>query len=217
MRQSPAPAQDGNAEDGAEVFKKCRACHDVGPGAKNKVGPLLNDIVGRPAGTIEGFNYSDANKDAGAKGLVWTEDVLFKYLETPLSFMPGTKMAFAGLQGRAGPQGRDRLPEDVREVSDRRPTRDAAAASSAPLAADATVEAALQLRLAALAVVGGTCSRRRTPPSRHRPAGVLRVDARTAPASAAQHCAEAAIECQQCGNVSTEVSCGVSQRALLAE
>jgi cytochrome c len=93
-----ARAQDGNVEEGAEVFKKCRACHDVGSGAKNKVGPLLNGIVGRPAGTIDGFNYSTANKDAGAKGLVWTEEVMFKYLEAPLSFMPGTKMAFAGLK-----------------------------------------------------------------------------------------------------------------------
>jgi len=93
-----AAAQEGNAEEGAEVFKKCRACHDVGAAAKNKVGPLLNDIVGRKAGTIEGFAYSDANKSAGAKGLVWTEEVMFKYLENPLTFMPGTKMAFAGLK-----------------------------------------------------------------------------------------------------------------------
>jgi cytochrome c len=93
-----ASAQDGNAEEGAEVFKKCRACHDVGPDAKNKVGPVLNDIVGRKAGTIEGFAYSEANKTAGGKGLTWTEDVLLKYLENPLSYMPGTKMAFAGLK-----------------------------------------------------------------------------------------------------------------------
>lgn len=93
-----AAAQEGNAEEGAEVFKKCRACHDVGAGAKNKVGPLLNDIIGRKAGTIEGFAYSEANKAAGAKGLEWTEDVMFKYLENPLTFMPGTKMAFAGLK-----------------------------------------------------------------------------------------------------------------------
>src|SRR5215470_19350046 len=95
---APASAQQGNAADGAEVFKKCRACHDVGPEAKNKVGPSLNDIVGRKAGTIEGFSYSEANKSAGSKGLVWTEDVLSKYLENPLAFMPGTKMAFAGLK-----------------------------------------------------------------------------------------------------------------------
>jgi len=98
MMAAPAAAQEGNAEEGAEVFKKCRACHDVGPEAKNKVGPLLNEIVGRKAGTIEGFAYSEANKSAGGKGLVWTEDVLFKYLENPLAFMPGTKMAFAGLK-----------------------------------------------------------------------------------------------------------------------
>src|SRR6516162_3481361 len=95
---APTAAQEGNAEEGAEVFKKCRACHDVGPEAKNKVGPVLNDIVGRKAGTIEGFPYSDANKSAGGQDLVWTEDALFKYLENPLSFMPGTKMAFAGLK-----------------------------------------------------------------------------------------------------------------------
>ena len=93
-----APAQEGKPEDGAEVFKKCRACHDVGPGAKNKVGPLLNGIIGRPAGTIEEYPYSPANKKAGAEGLVWTEDIMFKYLEAPLAFMPGTKMAFAGLK-----------------------------------------------------------------------------------------------------------------------
>src|SRR5262245_6092610 len=93
-----AAAQEGNAEEGAEVFKKCRACHDVGPDAKNKVGPLLNGIIGRKAGTIDGFAYSDANKTAGSGGLVWTEDVLFKYLENPLTFMKGTKMAFAGLK-----------------------------------------------------------------------------------------------------------------------
>jgi cytochrome c len=93
-----AAAADGDAKDGAEVFKKCRACHDVGPDAKNKVGPELNGVVGRKAGTGNGFNYSEANKAAGAKGLVWSEDVLMRYLENPLSFMPGTKMAFAGLK-----------------------------------------------------------------------------------------------------------------------
>jgi cytochrome c len=93
-----ATAQEGNAEDGAEVFKKCRACHEVGPTAKNRVGPELNGIIGRKAGTAEGFVYSDANKAAGAKGLVWSQDELLKYLEQPLSFMPGTKMAFAGLK-----------------------------------------------------------------------------------------------------------------------
>jgi cytochrome c len=95
---SPAVAQEGNAEEGAEVYKKCRACHEVGPEAKNRVGPVLNEIIGRKAGTIDGFAYSDANKASGAGGLVWTEEVLFKYLESPLVFMKGTKMAFVGLK-----------------------------------------------------------------------------------------------------------------------
>ncbi|HJZ44988.1 MAG TPA: cytochrome c family protein [Hyphomicrobiaceae bacterium] len=95
---SPAAAQEGNAEEGAEVYKKCRACHEVGPEAKNRVGPVLNEIIGRKAGTIDGFAYSDANKASGAGGLVWTEEVLFKYLESPLVFMKGTKMAFVGLK-----------------------------------------------------------------------------------------------------------------------
>jgi cytochrome c len=100
MALSPAsaPAQQGNAEEGAEIFKKCRACHDVGPTAKNKLGPLLNGVIGRKAGTIEGFKYSPANLEAGAKGLVWTEEKLFKYLQDPRAFMPGTIMAFAGLR-----------------------------------------------------------------------------------------------------------------------
>lgn len=92
----PALAQD--ADNGAEVFKRCRACHDVGETAKNKVGPILNGIVGRKAGTIEGFNYSDANKKAGAEGWVWTEEKMMEYLLNPRAAMPGNKMAYAGLK-----------------------------------------------------------------------------------------------------------------------
>lgn len=90
-----ALAQDGNAEAGEDVFKKCRACHDVGPDAKNKVGPQLNGIIGRKSGTVDGFNYSDANKTAA---VVWDEEQLFKYLADPRAYMPGNKMAFAGLK-----------------------------------------------------------------------------------------------------------------------
>jgi cytochrome c len=87
-----------NAEAGEGVFKVCKACHQVGEGAKNAVGPMLNGIVGRKAGTIEGFNYSEANKAAAAAGLIWTEEELFKYLEKPLTYMPKTKMAYAGMK-----------------------------------------------------------------------------------------------------------------------
>jgi cytochrome c len=95
---SGATAADGNAQNGAEVFKKCRACHDVGPNAKNKVGPVLNGLFGRKAGTIPGFKYSDANKKAGENGWVWTEEKMMTYLEDPHDAMPGNRMAFAGLK-----------------------------------------------------------------------------------------------------------------------
>ncbi len=88
-------AQDGNAEAGEDVFKKCRACHDVGPDAKNKVGPMLNGLIGRKSGTIEGFAYSDANKNAA---VTWDDATFLKYIEDPRTFMPGNKMAFAGLK-----------------------------------------------------------------------------------------------------------------------
>ncbi len=93
---SPAVAQD--AANGEQVFRKCRACHQIGDGAKNTVGPQLNNIVGRPAGSVDGYNYSKANREAGAEGLVWTEEKLMEYLENPRAFMPKNKMAFAGLR-----------------------------------------------------------------------------------------------------------------------
>jgi cytochrome c len=96
----PALAQ-ADAENGKEVFKGCRACHQVGAGAKNGVGPTLNGVIGRKAGTIAGFNYSDANKQAGDKGLVWTEEKMLEYLKDPPAFMPGTKMVFAGVKNEA--------------------------------------------------------------------------------------------------------------------
>ena len=79
-----------DVENGEAVFKLCRTCHQIGDTAKNLIGPVLNGIVGRKAGSVEGFTYSDANKDAGAKGLVWSEDILLKYLENPAAFMPKT-------------------------------------------------------------------------------------------------------------------------------
>jgi len=94
----PAAAQPGDAENGKDVFKVCRPCHQVGPGARNGIGPTLNGIVGSKAGTIAGFTYSEANKEAGTKGLVWTEDNLFMYLENPAAFMPGNKMTYAGMK-----------------------------------------------------------------------------------------------------------------------
>lgn len=91
-------AADGDPKEGAEVFKACRACHQVGPDAKNALGPVLNGVVGRKAGTVDGFNYSPANKSAGEGGWVWTEENLNKYLADPRAAMPGNRMAFAGLK-----------------------------------------------------------------------------------------------------------------------
>ena len=92
----PATAQD--ASKGEAVFKRCRACHAIGPGAKNKAGPALTGVVGRKAGSAPGFNYSDAMKEAGSKGIVWTEGNLAKYLEAPDTFVPNNVMAFPGIK-----------------------------------------------------------------------------------------------------------------------
>ena len=85
-------AQDAAA--GAKVFVKCKACHQIGEGAKIAVGPVLNGVVGRPAGTYPGYSYSEANKTSG---LVWDEATLKEYLKNPRAKVPGTKMIFAGL------------------------------------------------------------------------------------------------------------------------
>jgi cytochrome c len=83
---------------GEKVFKKyCTACHTTEAG-KNKVGPSLAGIIGRKAGTVEGFSYSDANKNSG---VVWDEANLDTYLVDPKKFMPGTKMVFAGMKKEA--------------------------------------------------------------------------------------------------------------------
>ena len=86
---------DGDAVAGKAVFNQCRACHQVGPEAKNGVGPVLNGIVGRKAGEVAGYNYSDANKGSG---LTWDEATLRAYLTDPKAKVPGTKMIFPGIK-----------------------------------------------------------------------------------------------------------------------
>jgi len=88
-----ALAQDAAA--GETSFKKCMPCHDVGDDAKNKVGPMLNGLAGRKSGTIEGFNYSDANKNSG---IVWNEETFKDYIKDPRAKIPGTKMIFPGIK-----------------------------------------------------------------------------------------------------------------------
>ncbi|MCB1382559.1 MAG: cytochrome c family protein [Notoacmeibacter sp.] len=89
-----APAMaDGDAAAGKKVFNKCKACHDVE--GKNKVGPHLDGVIGRASGAVEDFKYSDAMKAAGK---TWDEATLAEYLKDPKAFIPGNKMAFAGLK-----------------------------------------------------------------------------------------------------------------------
>jgi cytochrome c len=90
---SGAQAQDAAA--GKTSFNKCLACHAIGEGAKNKVGPELNGLDGRKSGTVEGYSYSDANKNSG---ITWGKDVFLEYIKEPKAKIPGTKMVFAGIK-----------------------------------------------------------------------------------------------------------------------
>ena len=85
---------DGDAAAGATVFAQCSACHAVGAGAQNNVGPVLNGVVGRPAGTYPSYRYSSAMRKSG---LTWDEATLAQYLKWPEKLVPGSKMAFPGL------------------------------------------------------------------------------------------------------------------------
>jgi cytochrome c len=92
-----AMAQDaakGDPVKGEVVFHKCMPCHNIGPGAANKVGPELDGLDGRHSGSVPNFSYSDANKNSG---IVWNEDTFKKYIKDPRGVVPGTKMLFPGL------------------------------------------------------------------------------------------------------------------------
>jgi cytochrome c len=95
LAASTATASAQDVAAGEQSFKKCLPCHSVGEGAKNKVGPELNGLDGRKAGTAEGFNYTAANKDSG---ITWNESVFKDYIKDPRAKIPGTKMVFAGIK-----------------------------------------------------------------------------------------------------------------------
>jgi len=88
------PAQAGDAKAGEKVFRKCKSCHYVDQ-EKNKTGPHLVNIIGRAAGSVDGFKYSKAMKESG---LTWDEATLAEFLKKPKAYVKGTKMAFAGLR-----------------------------------------------------------------------------------------------------------------------
>ena len=88
---------EGDAAAGEKVFKKCAACHVVDSDQK-KVGPSLQNVIGRTAGTTEGFKYSKSMVEAGEGGLVWSAETIGEYLKDPKGYVKGNKMSFAGLK-----------------------------------------------------------------------------------------------------------------------
>jgi len=95
----------GDAEAGAQVFKKCGVCHNASEPV-NRVGPSLMGVIGRPVATFAGYSYSSAMKAFGEDGKVWSEDELSEYLLSPKAMVPGTKMSFPGLK----------KPQDIENV-----------------------------------------------------------------------------------------------------
>lgn len=128
---APRAPIDGDADRGERVFLKCASCHMVGPGAKNRVGPLLNEVFGRRAAGVDGFKYSKDLEREGADGLVWSAEKLDVYLENPRALVTRTRMNFAGLKD---PQDRADViaylrrfsasPQDIPEAAPTAPVRD---------------------------------------------------------------------------------------------
>jgi cytochrome c len=88
-----SPAQDLAA--GEQSYRKCFPCHDIGENAKMKMGPPLNGLEGRKAGTIDGYNYTEVNKNSG---ITWDDASFATYIRNPMQVMPGTRMAFVGIR-----------------------------------------------------------------------------------------------------------------------
>jgi cytochrome c len=80
---------------GEQVFGQCRGCHQIGDHARNSVGPHLNGVIGRKAGTVAGYSYSAANQSSG---VTWDEEMFTQYIKNPRGKIPGTKMSYAGLK-----------------------------------------------------------------------------------------------------------------------
>jgi len=105
----------GDTENGAKVFKKCKACHQIGEGAKNRVGPQLNGIFGKTAGATDGVKYSKSMVRAGVDGLIWTGETLNAFIENPKALVSKTRMSFRGIDN---PNDRADLIAYLRVFSD---------------------------------------------------------------------------------------------------
>ncbi len=98
----PTLASATDTQKGKNLFVRCLACHKVGAGARHGVGPHLNEVFGRKAGTIADYRgFSSAMKAAGKKGLVWTNETLDKYIENPRKMIPRTRMTFLGMRNKS--------------------------------------------------------------------------------------------------------------------
>ncbi|MBC8130603.1 MAG: cytochrome c family protein [Rhizobiaceae bacterium] len=115
-------AAAGDPKAGATAFRKCQACHAVGPGAKNKIGPELNGIVGEATAAVEGYTFSPALKEYAAANPVWDEAKLTAWLENPKGVVAGTKMAFPGIK----------KPDEIANIISYLKTFDEAGATVAP-------------------------------------------------------------------------------------
>ncbi|WP_323798368.1 c-type cytochrome [Nisaea sp.] len=111
-----AASEIGDAKTGARLFQVCKACHRVGKEARNAVGPHLNGVFGRVAGSVEAFRYSEGLIRAGADGLIWTADSLDAYLENPKSLVSRTRMNFIGMPSA---EDRSHVIAYLRDFSDK--------------------------------------------------------------------------------------------------
>jgi len=133
----PAAAQDGgDPEAGEKVYNGaglCRTCHMVGEDAKSMVGPPLNDLFGRQAGTHEGYKqYSSATKEAGEEGLVWNEETLYEYLKNPSDYIPGNRMGQMYPQGLQSKEDRENVIAYLKTFDDEPDNDDAENTYSPP-------------------------------------------------------------------------------------
>lgn len=115
---SPSLAEEiGDAERGASLFtQQCKACHQIGEGAVNRVGPQLNGVFGRRAGSAADFTYSKSMSRMGADGLTWTLETLDAYIENPKALVSGTRMSYRGMED---PKARAALMAFLRDWSDK--------------------------------------------------------------------------------------------------